>query len=145
MIPPFSLKDAPAEVVNVWAIKQIGNPVGSELMKKINEVVERYPEYFPWEHKYKSIPEHVHEAFWQEKLDYLKSLEQQKWDREERESSYGYIKPPEDIKLDDVFKRLFEQQEKMKKERRERYIAVKAIWDKHYKQYELEFQEKHLI
>ncbi len=134
------IKNAPEEVIKVWLYQQSNITIGSSLFKTISDIIDKYPEYFPWEHKYMSIPESVHDAFEKEKSYYLWSLEQKKWELNERGSYYLYADLAKEIKLEDVFQRLSEQQEKMKKERREKYIAIKAIWDKHYKQYELEYK-----
>lgn len=42
---------------------------GLELYKKIEEIIDKYPKYFPQEHIYKNIPQSVKERFELEKYD----------------------------------------------------------------------------
>jgi hypothetical protein len=144
MTPKFSLKDAPAEVVNVWLIQHSNIAIGSKLLEKANDIIDKYPEYFPWEHKFKSIPEEVHEAFIEEcyptrsnsidwsKIDSIK--------KETPRSEYISSKPINKIDIEKIFHKLKEQEERAKRERREERQRVKEIWDKHYKQYGLEYR-----
>lgn len=57
------MKNPPADVIWVIYIAKSGIPVGSGTIQRINEIVDKYPEWFPWEHKYKAIPQSVHDAF----------------------------------------------------------------------------------
>jgi len=37
--------------------------VGMSQLNRLNEIIAKYPEYFPWETKYRETPKEVHEAF----------------------------------------------------------------------------------
>ena len=62
----FTLEDIPHEVLLVWSIKWSKQPVGMTTYNKIQEVVDKYPQHFEWEHRYKAIPQNVHDAFLKE-------------------------------------------------------------------------------
>ena len=59
MIPE---KDIPSEVYEAMCIGSL-SIVGMELYNRYQEIVKKYPEHFPWETKYNSIPSEVHEAY----------------------------------------------------------------------------------
>jgi hypothetical protein len=65
----FKLNDVPFEVQKVWVYQHLSQPVGLELYKEIEATIERYPEYFQWEHTYNSIPQEVHSKYSEEKLN----------------------------------------------------------------------------
>lgn len=58
-------KDLPSEVRWVYGIQTFPY-IDIETYEKAQEIIGRYPEYFPWEHKYRSVPKEVHDAYWEE-------------------------------------------------------------------------------
>lgn len=58
------LQDTPNEVLWVLLSPKM---VGSDTYEEIERIIAKYPEYFPWETKYNSIPKEVHEAYIKEK------------------------------------------------------------------------------
>ena len=62
----FNPKDIPHDVWWVWTIQYANQPVGSDTYNKIQEIIDKHPQYFEWEHKYKKIPQDVHDAFLKE-------------------------------------------------------------------------------
>jgi hypothetical protein len=54
------LKNIPNEVIEVWAYQMSKRPVGTETYKRLQDIINKYPEHFPQEHIYNSIPNEVH-------------------------------------------------------------------------------------
>lgn len=50
----YKLEDVPPEVLEVWAIEMSGQPVGKTMWDKCQEVIKKYPEWFPAGPKEKS-------------------------------------------------------------------------------------------
>lgn len=122
-----------------WAIgTMICMPMmGANLYNKIKDIIERYPQYFPWEHKYSSIPEDVHKAY-REELEVTLSLY---LDREKPIYSppkdngdfYEYMQACIDFIHQCGIRNIDERIAANKIE--------KEIWDKHYSKFGLEFRE----
>jgi len=142
-------RDIPLEVQWVWAHQKTQTPMGRDAFEQAADIVDRYPEYFPWEHKYKSIPQEVHDAFEaecypergkpiEEIFDDLKVgvglMEQLK------NQPVGVI-PTKFTQSDfeELFNSLQEAQKKRMEEEKAEEKRVKKIWDKHYKKYGLKF------
>jgi hypothetical protein len=43
----FTYNDVPLDVLEVWAIQSVGRPVGSSTWNRCNEIIKKYPEWFP--------------------------------------------------------------------------------------------------
>lgn len=48
----INLDNIPGEVLQVWAVSWSGFPIGLVLMKKCDEIIEKFPEWFPKHKKY---------------------------------------------------------------------------------------------
>lgn len=149
-------KEIPAEVWLVFSIQYNGVPIGTTAYEHCQKIIDKYPEHFPWEHRYKKIPQEVHDAYNKEKGFSSESL---------------LMKTPlfDDVKSNPdggIFQAMKEQEVQMKKQREEdkgkdfrqlftefyealgrgeetRRKEVKRsmdIWNKHYKPYGLEFR-----
>lgn len=132
----------PSEVFVVFQLQKLGCPIGTETYNKCQEVIKKYPEHFPWEAKYNSIPQEVHDAYSKELMDEFKS----KFDSIPKGDglmkslvSEGASKPRlknfgEALRdMDNMFKEQHRQAE-------ERLKKSKQLWDKHYKKYNLKYR-----
>lgn len=130
----MEVKDVPSEVYWVWICSL--SPVGRETYEECQKIIGQYPEWFPWEHKYKSIPKEVHDAYWNEKYpDWDKPLDfSKKHDSEPLVIEY----PPKDPLK--VMEDYFAAKDRRLKEERLQEKKDKALWDKYYKKYKLEYR-----
>lgn len=133
----------PSEVMWVATIKYSGIRVSIETYNKMNDIIDKYPQYFQWEHKYNSIPSEVHEAF--DRECYPQRYEPIVFDSNS-EGILAQMNKQQPINMGEGFNllELFEKyQENLNKER-EAEIAkekrVKAIWKKHYSKYKLKYR-----
>ena len=135
----MNLQNIPDEVLWVLTLPRY---VGSDTYKKAEEIIAKYPEYFPWETKYNSIPKEVHQAYIKEKYP----------DKDEPIVCTGGISQM--IKDEPfVYKEYtpegigewFKQLEVITRDAKNAAIVQrkkdKKLWDKHYKKYNLEFRE----
>jgi hypothetical protein len=142
----MKLDDIPEEVMEVWAIQSItGGMMGSEMYQKCMEAFKKYPKYFHWEHTYYHVvPKEVHEAFKDELYpDRHKPIEYK---------GNGLIpdvmamKPtvvecsPSTKSLNELLQEMVDIDNRAKKEERQHHKKVKAIWDKHYSKYKIEYR-----
>lgn len=136
----------PDEVYFVWMIQLRNQGVGSEMLKKVNDIIERNPKYFEWEHKYNSIPKEVHEAFQRECYPNKFKTE---WDSEGScEGVYNKVikNKPNYVGLDtmitkDRLMELWRKHEERENEKQKRDAEIRKIWHKHYGKYKLSFRE----
>lgn len=144
----INLDNTPNDVIWVWLIQSSSQPVGSSTILEINKIIKEYPEYFPWEHKYNSIPNEVHEAFMRECYpEKYKPITFDEFDginnglmAQLPKVEYAYnALTSKDIK------EFFDNMEKQNKEKIEAQKnetqRVKEIWDKYYSNYKLEFRK----
>lgn len=131
----YNYKDTPEEVLWVWCLPKT---VGSDTYEKAERIVKKYPKYFPWEHKYESIPKEVHEAYWNEKYpDRNKPIECTGIGLKEqlkKSNSYKPITKEYFIKWCKDFTNIYQEELLNKKK-------DKDLWDKYYKKYNLEYRE----
>jgi len=139
------LDKIPEEVWRVWAIEQAGHPVGAKTYAEIQKIIDKYPEYFPWEHKYKSIPQEVHDAFTRE--CYPERFKPYEWTEfkgmsliEQIQQELTAIVPLTKESFTKIFTDMIEQDNRKRKEKFEEEIRVKKIWNKHYSKYKLEYR-----
>lgn len=142
--------DIPQDVQWVWAMQWIKHPVGLDTLSKMHAIISAHPIYFPWETKYDSIPKEVHDAYYKEKNE--------DWNRqfqEKRDGGYKGLIPtlvemsevsPESTSipqksLSEMIADLFKQQEEERKAQDEKNEKDKALWDKYYKPYGLEYRK----
>jgi hypothetical protein len=55
--------DLPDDVLWVMVIRYTQSYVGKDMMNKMLDIIDKYPQYFQWEHKYKAVPDEVHDTF----------------------------------------------------------------------------------
>lgn len=139
----FTYDDVPLEVWEVWAIQLVGQPVGMKTWNRCNETIKRYPEYFPWEYKYDKIPKEVHQAYDREahpeRYEPL-NLENREWFT----GIIPNIPPPEpqpERTISEMFSLLVKQEREAEDRKRAEKKKAKAIWNKHYYKYDLEFRD----
>lgn len=136
--------DVPTEVWEVWAIKMTGQPVGIDTWNYCNEIIKRYPEYFEWEHKYDKIPKSVHDAYKEEAFP--------PFDFSELKNKDGFIglipmlsmmpepEPQKQLTMSEIFSKLFKQEQEARERKEAEHKKQKALWDKYYSAYGLEYR-----
>jgi hypothetical protein len=135
----------PSEVSMVLALQAIGRPVGSKMYEFVCETIEKYPQYFQWEHTYKKIPQSVHDAYRDE--CYPKKEQATECAIEDGVGLMEYIRRRDAVTI--VTKPLtmesfldgFKALEKRDQERVIENNRRKKIWNKHYKAYGLVFRD----
>jgi hypothetical protein len=150
----IKIDDAPQDVFWVLAIQIADRPIGLDTLNKIKVIIKANPKYFPWETKYDSIPQEVHDAYWKEKHDESDKQWAEYVNGKEQDGGFiGLIPtlmqmdaqpsyPPSPEKsLSDIFNDLFKQQEDERKRKSEEDKKNKALWDRHYKPYGLEYRK----
>lgn len=143
-------EDIPEDVFWVWNIQHLPYPIDLDTYDKMQIIIRANPKYFPWETKYDSIPQHVHDAYFKEK--------NAEWDKiweEKKEGGFKGIIPtllemnemvPDSIStpeksLTEIIADAFKRQDEQRKAEEEKYKQDKALWDKHYKPYGLEYRK----
>lgn len=134
----------PKEVMEVRMWQYVGY-VGSETMEKIQDIMNRYPEWFPWEAKYNKIPLVVHQEFREKEGKALN----RDWKRREKARKILYENMGMNKKQDkftlEVIGNTIEWM--MRKDDLERKLLKnwqktrKKLWKKHYGEYDLEYRE----
>lgn len=125
--------NAPKEVLKVWAIKMMGHPIGGDLYKEVQDIISRNPKYFPYETAYNKVPQYVHEAYLDEIYPDRHEL---LWEGSNSKESA----PIEKMSVEEIFKILIDKEAQDRKRKDDETKRRKAIWDKHYKKYGLEFR-----
>lgn len=146
----IKLEDIPEDVYWVWSIQWCGIPVGLDTWDKADAIIKANPQYFPWETKYNSIPKDVHDAYYKEKNVWMDDL----WTQTSYENYTGIMptitKMDEELKeaihespksLSKIFHDLFKMEDDKRRRRDEEDAKNKALWDKHYKPYGLEYRK----
>lgn len=130
----FSEKDIPQEVKEYMAIVAgTGGLMGLKLYRKCKTIEEKYPEWFPWEHKYNSIPQEVHDAYRNEQ--YSSTPKPNEISKEAVSFSFN------DKSLLDALNKWQESLINEQRIKAEQLKKDKELWDKHYKKYGLEFRD----
>lgn len=139
----ITIEDVPADVWEVWAIRMVGQPIGMTTWNRCNEIIKRYPEWFEWEHKYDKIPKEAHEA-------YQREAHPERYEPIKLGTEEGFVgiipslsppQPEPERSLKEVFAMLFKQQQEARELKDAENKKAKAIWDKHYSKYGLEYRE----
>jgi hypothetical protein len=129
----------PEEVAFVHSIRII-DPVfvGIENYEKIKSIIKKYPEHFPWETKYNSLPATVHEEY-KRKLGELVG-EYYPFG----ETSEQYVEFPDEFnspmtrdEVTDSFRQLVRMQERDY----EFECAELKLWNSHYSKYKLYYRK----
>lgn len=127
----------PAEVQEVMVYNHL-KYVGRETMERVRTIIDKYPEWFPWEHKYKSIPQEVHDAYYEEKYP-KRDLELPS------KGIYEQMKQtPVSFTIDslcELFDKLYDDNDEKALLRQYKRQKDKELWDKHYSKYNLEYKE----
>lgn len=138
-----TIKEIPSDVIWATYIINFVKYVGEDVYNKVEDVIKKYPEYFPWETKYNNVPKEVHEAYIKEKYPYKDKpitctggiLSQM---REAEVKDYiDYSKKS----LEEVWEDFIRLEEDVRLKEKERYNKDRTLWDKHYKKYNLEYRE----
>jgi len=121
--------------------------VGMSQLNRLNEIIAKYPEYFPWETKYRETPKEVHEAF--RKEAYPSIYEERPIEftggigggimDQIKKSTYTHP-PKEPFNLVKAFEEAMNKQIEEERNQAKEEARVKAIWDKHYKPYNIEYR-----
>ncbi len=144
--------EIPNEVWWAHSILHIGQPVGSFVYSELERITKQYPEHFPWETTYNSIPKEVHDAYKLEAFGKVADYRKMPLfdnevplgkgiEHEISEMEKGAIKMPYNGEctqqdLIDFFDRLAENE---KREQEEKARMIK-IWNKHYSKYKLPYK-----
>ena len=141
----MNLENIPFEVQKVWAYQSLNQSVGLELYREIEASIEKYPQYFQWEHTYNNIPKEVHSKYSEEKLDlYYSFYPPSGKDMKEGEGLVAYTRRAikSNIKkstLEEILNYVFVTAPKIKKEYEK---EKRKLWNKHYKRYNLKFRDE---
>lgn len=127
MNKPLKEKEIPWEVKEAWVIQTMG-AVGSYLIDKLNAAIEKYPEYFQYEIKYRAVPQEVKNAYQEELNAFIDSIYPTNPDGPH--TVYNGKLPPEEIMT--VFKELHDRDEAIRK-------GTEEIWNRHYLKYGLKY------
>ena len=132
--------EIPEEVLYVVAMQQVGF-VGSETYSKIQEIIGKYPEYFPWEHKYSKVPTEVHEAYRKEE----RAIYDEVYPREKIDREGGILAQlSKQVKYGDIptmsFEDFVKNEERIKSKKDELETRLKRAWSNHYGKYKLEYR-----
>lgn len=130
--------------------------VGIDTLKKTERIIAENPKEFPWEHKYNSIPQEVHEAYNKEQHPERTKENMEKLWNTPIESKGGimahikenppkeYTTPSEPITaklLNQWWQEMMEADEKRRKDKQEYRKKFTSIWNKHYGPYNLKCRE----
>ena len=138
--------ETPEDVIWVWSIRLSCKYVGQKTMLKIDKIINENPEYFEWEHKYKSIPKEVHEAFQNECYPKTNPPSVFYTGEEYKKNLEDFIaqKEPEQPLTNEIIMKIIGnihdiEMKRLEEEKIERN-RVKVIWNKHYSKYKLEYR-----
>lgn len=128
-----------------------GNMTGSETINKLIAIERKYPKYFPWRAKYDSVPDSVHEAYIKEKYpplmfepignsglnpdDLLADIQKVKVFELKNTNSFT----PDDMM--EMITATYEQDRIRMRNEQMQLKEDKALWDKHYAKYGLEYRK----
>lgn len=142
----------PKDIEEYQTIMMItGGVMGLKMYNRCEEIIDNNPDYFPWEHRYKSIPEGVHKAYLDEKyperdLPLFGSIENNstKFDGiiPSIMNNGNNVNFTINGSIIDMFQELINENCRRRKEDMELDIVDKALWDKHYSKYKLEYRKK---
>jgi hypothetical protein len=140
------MENIPNEVAWVWALQYSRSPVGAETYNKVEEVIDKYPEWFRQEHIYKNIPQEVKNSFETEKdALYLSFYPRQESDIKEGEGIFNYLRRQEVLpakinqeNLEERFNYVFNV---LPQKEREYKKQLKKLHLKHFGKYKYKFEE----
>ena len=147
-------KKVPTDVMYVITMQNFGF-VGQDTLNRMNEIINKYPEWFPWETIYNNLPDEVHTAYLDEKYPnrhepITYSLKDSGNDLIDaigiglyaQINKAKYEEPEQTDKCFAVMmKEFLDMCDNELKEEKKRTAEDKALWDKHYSKYKLEFRQ----
>ena len=140
----MKLENIPNEVAWVWAIQMSKSPVGMETYNKVQDVIDRYPEWFQQEHVYRNIPQEVKDSFESEKdVLHLSFFPRKEMDIKPGEGIFNWMKRQEPVVLlkkdaEESFRRVFVELPAKEKDYKKQ---LKQLHLKHFKKYKYKFEE----
>ena len=142
------LENMPTEVF--WVMSLEGSMVGTKTFDKIHSIIEKYPEWFPWENEYSKIPQEVHDAFRKEAYPKQPNFDEMinDVDNKPRKTFLQQINEAPTITYKELsteeilsaFQQMIENSERQERERHIEQERVERIWNKHYKKYKLPYR-----
>lgn len=142
----FNIDDMPNDVFWVFALQISGTSVGLETYNKCVDIVKKYPNWFAWEHKYASIPQEVHDAYWEEinpkfKLSFESNNKGILEATQEGTISSDEFEKNKQKSVVQLFEELMASEYLNKENERKDRERRQAIWHKHYSKFNLEYKE----
>ena len=135
------MKDIPSDVLWAWSVKIRGYG-GTDTIDKCQAIIEKYPEHFPDEVKYKTIPEQVHKAYRDEMYpgwdEPIKIVDIGRGDGFMSEVEKGAAKGEFTTKS---FKQAWEAYGKMLDKEHEEERRKERVWLKHYGKYGITYNK----
>lgn len=135
------LNDVPSEVQWACIILNTSHGVGLETYERLEQIVAKYPEYFPWEDKYNSIPKEVHQAYIKEKYP---DMDKPIVCTNSGEGIMSAINKDVFVykqKTAEEIMQWFKDLAAMVKEDNDKEEKEKQLWDKHYSKYGLKYRK----
>lgn len=140
----MDFKDIPKEVLYIQMMEAMPFPwlVGIDEYNRVSAVKAKYPEYFPWDRIYESIPKEVHDAYRNEKNpDWDKPIEWiEKGDRGIEDLINDSTLKVSSVVTEQDFMDLFEMLNKSENDEYKKKMADEALWNKHYGKYKLKYR-----
>lgn len=143
-------KNIPNEVLFVSVVLASGRPVGQKLANQLEEIINNYPTYFPWETLYKKIPAEIHKKYNSElqklNIEYYPRPKTPKRGKDEgliayiNRTSKKNVWNPNPITLDQI-KETFLIMESIEDKRIQFNKAKRKLWDSIYKPYKLKYKD----
>lgn len=148
----LEIQDVPADVQMVWAHQYSKMPIGLDTLNRMKEIIRANPEYFPWETKYDSIPQEVHDAYRKEKNAEFDKIWKEFASHNEKYIGIipSMLKAGEHIpeimqvpekSISEIMSDLFKMEDYKRQQKRKQHEEDKALWDKYYKAYQLEYRK----
>jgi hypothetical protein len=149
----FNVNDMPEDVAWVWAIQMVDRPVGFDTLTEMKAIIKANPKYFPWETKYASIPQSVHDAYWEEKNIGVRKLWDETFTHTPEDGGFiGIIPtimkmaeappiPQQERSWTELFNTLLKEEQDKRESEKATLKKEKSLWDKHYKPYGLEYRK----
>lgn len=139
-------KGIPDDAAKVIMMEMYSTYVGSDTWDWIQKTKAKYPEIFPWDARYNSLPKEVHEAYWDE-IDPDRHLSFEEYCKKHKIEGGGVdgvlasqktevIQPLTEKVLLDFFDDLNKMEDNERKEKERQ----RKIWNKHYGKYKLQFR-----
>lgn len=147
------MEKIPKEVLEYMAMTSVnGGMLGLKMFTRCQEIINKYPNWFQWEHKYKSIPKEVHDAYIKERnpnidkplvlRDGFNGILNELKDKSNA-VNLGFNKEGiEGFSISKALSEIFKAQEDARIELKKEEAKSKELWDKHYKKYKLEYRPK---